>query len=125
MKTFSEYIVSEAKVTTTQLMHEFVTSGKSTFDWTDREDVIDFLFALTSYCEENSIEDELTSAIFSATGKTVEFRTLTTAHGWDNIMSSYPNIKKLVQKVELIVTNISTFKDDERMLVELLDEYTK
>ena len=45
MKTLTEYIISEAKVTTMQIMHKFVTSGKSSFDWTDKNDIIDFCFA--------------------------------------------------------------------------------
>ena len=125
MKTLTEYIVSEAKVTTMQIMHEFVTSGKSSFDWTDKNDIIDFLFALTSFCEENEIEDELVNAVYKATGVNTKFKQLTTPHGWSNILSKYTDIKKLVEKVELIVVDISSFKEDERLLDEFLYEYTR
>lgn len=125
MKTLTEYIISEAKVTTMQIMHEFVTSGKSMYDWTDKNDIIDFCFALTSFCEENEIEDELVNAIYKATGVNIKFRQLTTPHGWSNILSKYTDIKKLVEKVELIVVDISSFKEDERLLNEFLYEYVK
>ena len=125
MKTLTEYIVSEAKVTTMQIMHEFITSGKSSFDWTDKNDIIDFLFALTSFCEENEIEDELVNAVYKATGVNVNFKQLTTSHGWSGILSKYIDIRKLVEKVELIVVDISSFKEDERLLDEFLYEYTK
>lgn len=124
MKTLTEYIVSEAKVTTMQLMHEFVTSGKSSFDWTDKNDIIDFLFALTSFCEENEIEDELVDAVYKTTGVNIKFRQLTTPRGWSNILSKYTDVRKLVETVELIVVNINSFKEDERLLNEFLYEYT-
>lgn len=124
MKTLTEYIVSEAKVTTMQLMHEFVTSGKSSFDWTDKNDIIDFLFALTSFCEENEIEDELVDAVYKTTGVNIKFRQLTTPRGWSNISSKYTDVRKLVEMVELIVANIQSFKEDERLLNEFLYEYT-
>ena len=124
MKTLTEYIVSEAKVTTMQIMHEFITSGKSSFDWTDKNDIIDFCFALTSFCEENEIEDELVNAVYKATGVNTTFKQLTTLHGWSGILSKYIDIRKLVEKVELIVVDISTFKEDERLLDEFLYEYT-
>lgn len=125
MKTLTEYIVSEAKVTTMQIIHEFVRSGKSSFDWTDKNDIIDFLFALTSFCENNEIEDELVNAVYKATGVNTTFKLLTTSHGWSGILSKYIDIKKLIEKVELIVVNISSFKEDERLLDEFLYEYTK
>ena len=125
MKTLTEYIISEAKVTTMQIMHEFITSGKSSFDWTDKSDIIDFCFALTSFCEENEIEDELVNAIYKATGVNTTFKQLTTSHGWSGILSKYIDIKKLVEKVELIVVDISSFKEDERLLDEFLYEYTR
>lgn len=125
MKTLTEYIVSEAKVTTMQLMHEFVTSGKSSFDWTDKNDIIDFLFALTSFCEENEIEDELVGAVYKTTRVNIKFRQLTTPHGWSNILSKYTDVRKLVETVELIVVNINSFKENERLLNEFLYEYTK
>ena len=125
MKTLTEYIVSEGKVTTMQIIHEFVRSGKSSFDWTDKNDIIDFLFALTSFCENNEIEDELVNAVYIATGVNTTFRQLTTSHGWSGILSKYIDIKKLIEKVELIVVNISSFKEDERLLDEFLYEYTK
>lgn len=124
MKTLTEFIVSEAKVTTMQIMHEFVTSGKSSFDWTDKNDIIDFLFALTSFCEENEIEDELVDAVYKTTGVNVKFRQLTTPHGWSKILSKYTDVRKLVETVELIVANIQSFKEDERLLNEFLYEYT-
>ena len=124
MKTLTEYIISEAKVTTMQLMHEFVTSGKSSFDWTDKNDIIDFLFALTSFCEENEIEDELVDAVYKTTGVNVKFRQLTTPQGWSNILNNYTDVRKLVETVELIVANIQSFKEDERLLNEFLYEYT-
>ena len=123
MKTLTEYIVLEAKVTTMQIIHEFITSGKSSFDWTDKNDIIDFLFALTSFCEENEIEDELVNAVYKATGVNTTFEQLTTPRGWSNILSKYTDIKKLVEKVELIVVDISSFKEDERLLDEFLYEY--
>lgn len=125
MKTLTEYIVSEAKVTTMQLMHEFVTSGKSSFDWTDKNDIIDFLFALTSFCEENEIEDEIVDAVYKTTRVNIKFRQLTTPRGWSNILSKYTDVRKLVETVELIVVNINSFKEDERLLNEFLYEYTK
>ena len=125
MKTLTEYLISEAKVTTMQIMHEFITSGKSSFDWTDKNDIIDFCFALTSFCEENEIEDELVNAIYKATGVNTTFRQLTTSHGWSDILSKYIDIRKLVEKVQLIVVDISYFKEDERLLDEFLHEYTK
>ena len=125
MKTLTEYIISEAKVTTMQIMHEFITSGKSSFDWTDKNDIIDFCFALTSFCEENEIEDELVDAVYKITGVNVNFKQLTTSHGWSGILSKYIDIKKIVEKVELIVVNISSFKEDERLLDEFLYEYMK
>ena len=125
MKTLTEYIVSEAKVTTMQLMHEFVTSGKSSFDWTDKNDIIDFLFALTSFCEEYELEDELVNAVYRATRVNVTFKQLTTPHGWSNILSKYIDVRKIVETVELIVVNINSFKEDERLLNEFLYEYTK
>lgn len=124
MKTLTEYIVLESKDTTMQIMHEFVTSGKSTFDWTDKNDIIDFLFALTSFCEENEIEDELVNAVYRATGVNTKFRILTTSRGWSGVLSKYIDIRKLVEKVELIVVNINSFKEDERLLNEFLYEYT-
>ena len=125
MKTLTEYIVLESKDTAMQIMHEFVTSGKSSFDWTDKNDIIDFMFALTSFCEENEIEDELVNAIYIATGIKVNFRQLTSSRGWSGILSKYIDIRKLVEKVELIVVNINSFKEDERLLDEFLYEYTK
>ena len=124
MKTLTDYIISEAKVTTMQIMHEFITSGKSSFDWTDKHDIIDFLFALTSFCEENEIEDELVDAVYKTTGVNIKFRQLTTPHGWSNISSKYTDVRKLVETVELIVANIQSFKEDERLLNEFLYEYT-
>ena len=124
MKTLTEYIVLESKDTAMQIMHEFVTSGKSPFDWTDKNDIIDFLFALTSFCEEYEIEDELVNAVYRATGVNVKFRQLTSSRGWSGILSKYIDIRKLVEKVELIVVNISSFKEDERLLDEFLYEYT-
>lgn len=124
MKTLTEYIISEAKVTTMQIMHEFITSGKSSFDWTDKNDIIDFLFALTSFCEENEIEDELVDAVYKTTGVNIKFRQLTTPRGWSNILSKYTDVRKLVETVELIVVNINSFKEDERLLNEFLYEYT-
>ena len=125
MKTLTEYIVYESKMTPMQIMHEFVTSGKSPFDWTDKNDIIDFLFALTSFCEEYEIEDELVNAVYIATGVNVKFRQLTSSRGWPGILSKYIDIKKCVEKVELIVVNINSFKEDERLLNEFLYEYTK
>lgn len=125
MKTLTEYIISEAKVTTTQIMHEFVTSGKSPFDWTNEEDIFDFLFALTSFCEENEIEKELVRAVYIATGVHVKFRQLTSSRGWPGILSKYSDVRKKVETVELIVVNIDSFKEDERLLNEFLYEYTK
>ena len=124
MKTLTEYIVSEAKVTTMQIMHEFITSGKSSFDWTDKNDIIDFCFGFTSFCEENEIEDELVNAVYKATGVNTTFKQLTTPHGWSDILSKYIDIRNLVEKVELIVVDISTFKEDERLLNGFLYEYT-
>lgn len=124
MKTLTDYIISEAKVTTMQIMHEFITSGKSSFDWTDKHDIIDFCFALTSFCEEYELEDELVNAVYIATGVNVKFRQLTTPHGWSNISSKYTDVRKLVETVELIVANIQSFKEDESLLNELLYEYT-
>lgn len=125
MKTLTDYIISEAKVTTMQIMHEFITSGKSSFDWTDKHDIIDFCFALTSFCEEYELEDELVNAVYIATGVNVKFRQLTTSHGWFGILSKYIDIKKIVEKIELIVVNIDSFKEDESLLNEFLYEYTK
>ena len=125
MKTLTEYIISEAKVTTMQIMHEFITSGKSSFDWTNKEDIIDFCFALTSFCEENEIEDELVNAIYKATGVNIKFKKLTTPHGWSNILNKYIDVRKIVETVELIVVNINSFKEDERLFNEFLYEYTK
>lgn len=125
MKTLTDYIVSESKMTPMQIMHEFVTYGKSTFDWTNKEDIIDFCFALTSFCEENEIEDELVNAVYRATRVNVKFRQLTTSHGWSDILSKYIDIRKLVETVELIVVNIQSFKEDERLLNEFLYEYTR
>lgn len=124
MKTLTEYIVLESKDTTMQIMHEFVTSGKSSFDWTDKNDIIDFLFALTSFCEENEIEDELVDAVYRATGVNVKFRQLTSSRGWPGILSKYIDVRKIVETVELIVVNINSFKEDERLLNEFLYEYT-
>ena len=125
MKTLTEYIVFESNMTPMQIMHEFVTYGKSTFDWTNKEDIIDFCFALTSFCEENEIEDELVNAVYRATGINVKFRQLTTPRGWSGILNKYTDIKKLVETVELIVVNIQSFKEDERLLNEFLYEYMK
>ena len=125
MKTLTEYIVLESKDTAMQIMHEFVTSSKSPFDWTDKNDIIDFLFALTSFCEEYEIEDELVNAVYRATGVNTTFKQLTSSRGWPGILSKYIDIKKCVEKVELIVVNISSFKEDERLLNEFLYEYTK
>ena len=125
MKTLTEYIVSESKMTPMQIMHEFVTYGKSSFDWTDKNDIIDFLFALTSFCEENEIEDELVDAVYKVTGVNVNFKQLTTSHGWSGILSKYIDVRKIVETVELIVVNINSFKEDERLLNEFLYEYTK
>lgn len=108
-----------------QIMHEFVTYGKSTFDWTNKEDIIDFCFALTSFCEENEIEDELVNAVYRATGVNIKFRQLTSSRGWSGILSKYINVRKIVETVELIVVNINSFKEDERLLNEFLYEYTK
>lgn len=124
MKTLTEYIVLESKDTTMQIMHEFVTSGKSSFDWTDKNDIIDFLFALTSFCEENEIEDELVDAVYRATRVNVKFRQLTSSRGWPGILSKYIDVRKIVETVELIVVNINSFKEDERLLNEFLYEYT-
>ena len=125
MKTLTDYIISEAKVTTMQIMHEFITSGKSSFDWTDKHDIIDFCFALTSFCEEYEIEKELVSAVYIATGVNVKFRQLTSAQCWPNILNKYIDVRKIVETVELIVVNINSFKEDERLLNEFLYEYTK
>ena len=125
MKTLTEYIVFESNMTPMQIMHEFVTYGKSTFDWTNKEDIIDFCFALTSFCEENEIEDELVNAVYRVTGVNVKFRQLTTPRGWSGILNKYTDIKKLVETVELIVVNIQSFKEDERLLNEFLYEYMK
>lgn len=125
MKTLTEYIVLESKDTAMQIMHEFVTSGKSSFDWTNKEDIFEFLFALTSFCEEYEIEDELVNAVYKATRVNVKFRQLTTPHGWSGILSKYIDIRKLVETVELIVVNINSFKEDERLLNEFLYEYTR
>lgn len=125
MKTLTEYIVLESKDTAMQIMHEFVTSGKSSFDWTDKNDIIDFLFALTSFCEENEIENELVNAVYRVTGVNVKFRQLTSSRGWSNILSKYIDVRKIVETVELIVVNINSFKEDERLLDEFLYEYTK
>lgn len=124
MKTLTEFIVSEAKVTTMQLVHEFVTSGKSSFDWTDKNDIDDFLLALTSFCEENEIENELVDAVYKTTGVNIKFRQLTTPHGWSKIVSKYTDVRKLVEMVERIVANIQSFKEDERLLNEFLYEYS-
>lgn len=124
MKTLTEYIVLESKDTAMQIMHEFVTSGKSSFDWTDKNDIIDFLFALTSFCEENEIEDELVDAVYKVTGVKVNFRQLTSSRGWSSILSKYIDVRKIVETVELIVVNINSFKEDERLLNEFLYEYT-
>ena len=124
MKTLTEYIVLESKDTTMQIMHEFVTSGKSSFDWTDKNDIIDFLFALTSFCEENEIEDELVDAVYRATRVNVKFRQLTSSRGWPGILSKYIDVRKIIETVELIVVNINSFKEDERLLNEFLYEYT-
>ena len=124
MKTLTEYIVLESKDTAMQIMHEFVTSGKSSFDWTDKNDIIDFCFALTSFCEENEIEDELVNAVYRATRVNIKFKQLTTSHGWSNILSKYIDVRKIVETVELIVVNINSFKEDERLLNEFLYEYT-
>lgn len=125
MKTLTEYIVLESKDTAMQIMHEFVTSGKSTYDWTDKNDIIDFLFALTSFCEEYEIEDELVNAVYRATRVNVKFKQLTTPRGWSSILSKYIDVRKIVETVELIVVNIQSFKEDERLLNEFLYEYTK
>ncbi len=125
MKTLTEYLVLESKDTAMQLMHEFVTSGKSPFDWTDKNDIIDFLFALTSFCEEYEIEDELVNAVYRATRVNVKFKQLTTPRGWPGILSKYIDVRKIVETVELIVVNINSFKEDERLLNEFLYEYTK
>ena len=125
MKTLTEYLVSESKDTAMQIMHEFVTYGKSTFDWTNKEDIIDFLFALTSFCEKYEIEDELINAVYKATRVNVKFKQLTTPYGWYGVLSKYIDIRKLVETVELIVVNIQSFKEDERLLNEFLYEYTK
>lgn len=125
MKTLSEYIVSESKDTAMQLIHEFVTYGKSTYDWTNKEDIFEFLFALTSFCEEYEIEDELINAVYKATRVNVKFKQLTTPYGWSVVLSKYIDIRKLVETVELIVVDISSFKEDERLLDEFLYEYIK
>lgn len=125
MKTLTEYLVLESKDTAMQLMHEFVTSGKSPFDWTDKNDIIDFLFALTSFCEEYEIEDELVNAVYRATRVNIKFRQLTSSRGWPGILSKYIDVRKIVETVELIVVNINSFKEDERLLNEFLYEYTK
>lgn len=125
MKTLTEYIVLESKDTAMQIMHEFVTSDKSGFDWTNKDDIIDFLFALTSFCEENEIEDELVNAVYRATGVNVKFRQLTSSRGWPGVLSKYIDVRKIVETVELIVVNINSFKEDERLLNEFLYEYTK
>lgn len=125
MKTLKEYIVLESKDTAMQIMHEFVTYGKSTYDWTNKEDIIDFMFALTSFCEENEIEDELVNAVYRVTRVNVKFRQLTTPRGLSGILSKYIDVRKLVETVELIVVNINSFKEDERLLKEFLYEYTK
>lgn len=125
MKTLTEYIVLESKDTAMQIMHEFVTSGKSSFDWTDKNGIIDFLFALTSFCEEYEIEDELVNAVYRATRVNVKFRQLTSSRGWPGVLSKYIDVRKIVETVELIVVNINSFKEDESLLNEFLYEYTK
>lgn len=125
MKTLTDYIVSESKMTSMQIMHEFVTTSKSTYDWTNKDDIFEFLFALTSFCEEYEIEDELVNAVYKATRVNVKFKQLTTPYGWSGVLNKYIDIRKLVETVELIVVNINSFKEDERLLNEFLYEYTK
>lgn len=38
----TDYIILESKMTPMQIMHKFVISGKSSYDWTDKNDIIDF-----------------------------------------------------------------------------------